>query len=136
MAAYTHVIADALTSVLAIVALTGGKLWNWSWLDPAMGIVGGLVVGAWAFGLIKSTGKVLLDRETDGTLANQIRGALESDGDSLVSDLHLWRVGPDQYACVVSVVADSPQAPDAYKSRLLPFGRELTHVTVEVCPAR
>ena len=74
MAAYTHVIADALTSVLAIVALTGGKLWNWSWLDPAMGIVGGLVVGAWAFGLIKSTGKVLLDRETDGTLANQIRG--------------------------------------------------------------
>lgn len=136
LAAYTHVIADALTSVLAIVALTGGRLWGWAWLDPAMGIVGAVVVAAWSVGLLKSTGKVLLDRDPDDSLSDRVRRTLETDGDTRVSDLHLWRVGPERYACVVSVVSGEPQAPATYKSLLAPLGQELAHVTVEVSPCR
>ena len=132
LAAYTHVIADAMTSVLAIVALLGAKLMHWNWLDPAMGIVGATVVSVWAYGLLRDTSRVLLDREMDDTMVARIRGTLEADGDSRMSDLHIWRVGPNQLACLVSVVAGHPKTPEDYKALLAADHEDLAHVTVEV----
>lgn len=130
-AAYVHVLADAATSVLAIVALLGGKFWNWAWLDPLMGIVGAVLVGVWSIGLIRATSRVLLDREMDHALVVAIREAIESDGQSHVSDLHLWRVGRAHFACIVAVVSREPRTPDDYREQLRPHA-ELVHVTVEV----
>lgn len=130
-AAYVHVLADAATSVLAIVALLGGKFWNWAWLDPLMGIVGAVLVGVWSSGLIRATSRVLLDREMDHALVIAIREAIESDGQSHVSDLHLWRVGRAHFACIVAVVSREPRTPDDYREQLRPH-EQLVHVTVEV----
>jgi cation diffusion facilitator family transporter len=129
-AAYFHVLADALTSVLAIAALVTGSLYDWVWMDPAMGIVGALVIARWSWGLMRDSGAVLLDAGADPRLPQAIRAAIESDGDS-VSDLHVWRVGPGHIAAVLSVVSPRPQSPDAYKSRLAHL-KPLCHVTVEV----
>jgi cation diffusion facilitator family transporter len=129
-AAYVHVAADALTSVLAIVALTAGRYLGWTWLDPAMGLVGTLVIAAWSFSLIRSAGAVLLDVVPSDRLAGAIRAALETDGDA-IADLHLWRLGPGHAGVIVSVVSDHPQAPAAYKQRLAAI-EGLSHVTVEV----
>jgi cation diffusion facilitator family transporter len=129
--AYLHVVADAMTSVLAIVALTGGRLFHWSWLDPSMGIVGSVIVGAWAYALIRDTGRVLLDREMDLPLVREIRSAIESDGETRVTDLHLLRVGRHRFACVLSVVTGGSRTPDDYKA-ILQEHAELAHVTVEV----
>jgi cation diffusion facilitator family transporter len=131
-AAYSHVLADALTSVLAIVALVGGRFMGWVWLDPVIGIVGAVVIARWSSGLIRDAGAVLLDTVPDTTLAKTIREKLEIDGDR-VADLHLWRVGPGHSALIAAIVTDRPQLPRVYKERLASL-RDLSHLTIEVHP--
>ncbi|WP_028745955.1 CDF family Co(II)/Ni(II) efflux transporter DmeF [Rhizobium mesoamericanum] len=130
-AAYVHVIADALTSVLAIAALLFGSIYGWLWLDPLMGIVGGLIIAQWSWGLMKSSGRVLLDvvpQEAD--LQDEIRSALETDGER-ITDLHVWQVGPGHHAAIVALVTRQPESPAFYKAKLAPVSG-LAHVTVEV----
>jgi cation diffusion facilitator family transporter len=130
-AAYLHVLADAFTSVLAITALTGGKFFGWAWLDPVVGIVGSGVVFSWAYTLLRDTAGILLDRTpASSDLPDVIRHAMESDGDSLVTDLHVWQVGIGKYAAMVSVVAHEPKSCESYRS-LLRGHQELVHVTIE-----
>jgi cation diffusion facilitator family transporter len=133
-AAYAHVLADALTSVLAIVALLAGRFFGWVWMDPLMGLIGAVIIANWAFGLLRSSGAVLLDTVPDRRLAAQVRGRLEQ-GTDRVADLHLWRLGPGHLGVVASVVSHVPQPPDAYKARLAGVAG-LSHVTIEVhaCP--
>ena len=130
-AAYIHVLADAFTSVLAIIALTGGKFAGWSWLDPIMGIVGSGVVFSWAYTLIRDTSGILLDRTPlSSDLPDEIRRAVESDGDSLITDLHVWQVGTGKFAAIVSIVAHQPKTSDDYRE-LLREHEELVHLTIE-----
>lgn len=130
-AAYLHVLADAFTSVLAITALTGGKFLGWAWLDPVVGIVGSMVVFSWAYTLLRDTSGILLDRTpASSDLPDEIRRAVESDGDSLVTDLHVWQVGTGKFAAMVSIVAHDPKSCDSYRA-LLGGHDELVHVTVE-----
>jgi cation diffusion facilitator family transporter len=130
-AAYLHVLADAFTSVLAITALTGGKFFGWAWLDPVVGVVGSVVVFSWAYTLLRDTSGILLDRTpASSDLPDEIRRAVESDGDSLVTDLHVWQVGIGKYAAMISVVAHEPKSCEAYRS-LLRGHDELMHVTIE-----
>lgn len=133
--AYAHVLTDAITSVLAIVALTAGLAWGWAWMDPAMGLVGAAVIALWAKGLTVDSARVLLDREMDAPVVGDIRRALESDGDAEIADLHVWRVGRSSHAAVVTLVAGTPLSPDAYRARLAGIP-SLVHVSVEVnrCP--
>ena len=100
-AAYVHVLADAATSVLALVALGAGYLWGVSWLDPIVGIVGALVIGSWAYGLVRDSGMVLLDAEDDPKLADGIRDMIEGEMGARVADLHLWRLGPGHRGLIV-----------------------------------
>ncbi len=134
-AAYVHVLADALTSVFAIGALAGALWLGWWWLDPLVGVLGAVVIGVWAVGLMRESTDVLLDREMDNPLTQQIRTTLESDGDAVVADLHLWRVGRDQFAAIACVVADAPLAPAVYRERLAGH-KQLVHLSLEVnrCP--
>lgn len=133
-AAYLHVVADALTSVLAIAALTLGSLYGWLWLDPIMGIVGGLVIANWSWSLMKSSGGVLLDVVPHGeTLPVDIREAIETEEDR-ITDLHVWQVGPGHHAAIVAVLTSEPRDPAFYKARLSALS-ELSHVTVEVTRA-
>ena len=130
-AAYIHVLADAFTSVLAIIALTGGKFAGWSWLDPIMGIVGSGVVFSWAYTLMRDTSGILLDRTPPSSdLPDEIRRAVEKDGDSLVTDLHVWQVGTGKFAVIVSIVAHQPKTADDYRE-LLREHEELVHLTIE-----
>src|SRR5881628_2740558 len=130
-AAYLHVLADAFTSMLAITALTGGKFFGWTWLDPVVGIVGSGVVFSWSYTLLRDTSGILLDRTpASSDLPDEIRRAVESDGDSLVSDLHVWQVGIGKFAAMISVVAHEPKSCDAYRA-LLRGHDELVHVTIE-----
>ncbi|MET3794060.1 CDF family Co(II)/Ni(II) efflux transporter DmeF [Aquamicrobium terrae] len=130
-AAYLHVLADALTSILAIVALLAGRSYGWLWADPIMGVVGALVIARWSWGLIRDSGAVLLDRlPDDEDLPEEIREALETDTDR-IADLHVWQVGPGHHAAIVSLVSSQPQAPSDYKARLAEI-HELSHITVEV----
>ena len=133
--AYVHVLADAFTSVLAIVALAAGLWAGWVWLDPVMGLVGAGVIIWWSKGLVGDSARVLLDREMDAPLVSQIRKAIESDGDAEIADLHVWRVGRASHAAVITVVADAPLTPGAYRERLAGIAT-LMHVSVEVnrCP--
>jgi cation diffusion facilitator family transporter len=133
-AAYVHVLADAATSVLAILALVVAMVAQWVWADPAVGIIGSLVIASWAYGLIRDSGAVLLDVSADKTIESTIRDRLETRGDR-VTDLHLWQVGPGHRAAVISIVSDHPLPPATYKRRLRGL-RGLSHVTVEVeaCP--
>lgn len=135
--AYVHVLSDAFTSVLAIIALAAGLWLGWTWLDPAMGVVGAGVIAWWAKGLLGETARVLLDREMDAPLVREIRAAIESDGDAEIADLHVWRVGRATYAAVLTVVAHAPLTPAAYRARLAGIA-SLIHVSVEVnaCPHR
>lgn len=131
-AAYIHVLTDALTSILAIIALFGGKWWGANWLDPVMGIVGAAVVSVWALGLIRDTGKVLLDAEMDKPITDQLMRHLNTElpaGE--VTDFHLWRVGRQHYACILSVSSSESITPDEVKAVLEDLD-ELVHVTVEV----
>jgi len=130
-AAYLHVLADAFTSLLAITALTGGKFFGWAWLDPVVGIIGSGVVFSWAYTLLRDTSGILLDRTpASSDLPDQIRRAIESDGDSLVTDLHVWQVGIGKFAAMVSIVAHEPKSSDSYRA-LLRGHDELVHVTIE-----
>lgn len=129
--AYLHVLADALTSVLAIFALSFGKILGWQKLDPLMGIVGALVIARWSYGLLKDTSTILLDRNTEKEHTRMIQQKLESVSDNRVSDIHVWKVGPVDYAAIISLVTHYPQSNEYYKDILKEFG-ELSHVTVEV----
>jgi cation diffusion facilitator family transporter len=129
-AAYVHVLADAMTSVLAIVGLLAGRFYGWVWMDPLMALIGVCVILSWSVGLIRSSGTVLLDMVPDRHLAGAIRKRLEIDGDR-VSDLHLWRLGPGHAGLIASVVSDKPLAPSGYKQRLGGVAG-LSHVTIEV----
>ena len=134
-AAYLHVVADALTSVLAIVALLAGKTLGFTWMDPVMGIVGSIVIARWSLGLMRDTSAVLLDAEVAASRREAIRAVLEAQDDNRVSDLHVWRVGPRHLAAIVSVVTAEPRGAAHYKELLGGF-EDLVHVTVEVhaCP--
>lgn len=130
-AAYVHVIADAATSVLAIVALIGGWVWGWSWLDPVMGVAGAILVAVWAKNLIKQTGKVLLDREMDHPVVAEIREVVES-AETEISDLHVWRVGKNVYSCAISVVThDAALTPELIRAQLSQH-EEIVHSTIEI----
>jgi cation diffusion facilitator family transporter len=133
-AAYVHVLADALTSVLAIVALLAGRFLGLNWLDPLMGLIGTAVILAWSWSLLRSAGAVLLDAVPNEALARTVRDQLEKNGDK-VADLHLWRLGPGHMAVIASIVSDQPQPPETYKARLAAV-EGLSHITVEVrrCP--
>ena len=128
-AAYIHVVADALTSVLAIVALLSGRYLGWVWLDPVMGIVGAIVIARWAWSLMGATARVLLD-ETDDHVAKEIRELVEQPGDATIIDLHVWRVGPEARAAIVSVVGEATTDADSIRMRLKPV-HEVSHLTVE-----
>jgi cation diffusion facilitator family transporter len=129
--AYLHVIADALTSVLAIAALISGKYFGWYWLDPIIGIVGAIVIVRWAMGLVNDTSTILLDHNLDSDTTKAVRKLIESDSDNRISDMHVWKVGPADYSAMISVVTHSPKNPEYYKNLLSEF-TEITHVTVEV----
>ena len=130
--AYLHVVADAATSILAIAALIGGWIYGWSWLDPLMGVVGAVLVAVWAKGLIVDTGKVLLDREMDHPVVDEIREVVEADGVTRITDLHVWRVGKQVYSCVLTVLTrDAALTPDALRQRLS-VHEEIVHATIEI----
>lgn len=134
--AYVHVLADAATSVLAILALVGGWLLGWAWLDPLMGIVGAMLVGSWAKGLIVETSKVLLDREMDAPVVDEIREVVEAreqaGATTRLTDLHVWRVGRNAYACALTVLTDDPAlTPDLVRQRISEH-EEVVHATIEV----
>ncbi len=129
--AYLHVLADALTSLLAIIALLIGKYYGAVWMDPVMGIVGAVLVARWSLGLLKTTSAILLDEQGSRELSEQLRDAIESDTNHRVVDLHLWTVGPGIHAAVVSVVSRVPQSPGYFKS-LVPDHLPIQHLTVEV----
>jgi len=130
--AYMHVLADAATSVLAIVALVGGLLWGAAWLDPVMGLVGAALVTVWAWGLLKDTGRILLDAEMDAPVVAEVREVIEKGAvPARITDLHVWRVGRARYAVVVSVETPSAEGAEYFR-RALGIHEELAHVTVEV----
>jgi cation diffusion facilitator family transporter len=134
--AYVHVVADAATSVLAIVALAGGWLYGWQWLDPAMGIVGAGLIAVWAKSLLVQTGKVLLDREMDHPVVDEIREVVEQDAnprdETRIADLHVWRVGKASYSCAVTVVTHSPTLTAEDIRKRLAVHEEIVHSTIEI----
>jgi cation diffusion facilitator family transporter len=133
-AAYLHVLADALTSVLAIVALLAGKFIGLNWMDPLMGIIGAILVARWSLGLIRSTSAILLDKQGPESLQNQIKHILEENPDTKITDLHLWSIGPNIYSLVISILAKSPRNPQEYKEQL-PVDSGFAHIIIEVNPA-
>lgn len=141
-AAYLHVLADALTSVLAIVALWAGWQFGWVWMDPAVGIVGAIVISRWAWGLLRDTGAILIDAEGCTDEENQIRELIESDPENRIADLHVWRVGEHSLACIVSLVTHLPASAAAYKTLLAGIDGlehitiEVNHCTPDICPAQ
>lgn len=135
--AYLHVVADALTSVLAMVALIGAKYLHFNWLDPLMGIVGAVLIVQWSVFLLKDTAKILLEREMDSPIVKEIREKIESDGDTKISDLHIWQIAQNKYACIVSLVTGDRHTIEEYKMRLRNV-HALAHITIEIypCPGR
>jgi cation diffusion facilitator family transporter len=136
-AAYFHVLADALTSVLAIVALVLGKYYGWNWLDPVMGTVGAVFITHWSFTMIRETSPVLLDESIDVNYKMAIKERIESDADNRISDIHIWRVSPHHFALIISLVSHNPKAPEYYKALLNNFQsldglNKLSHITIEV----
>ena len=128
--AYVHVLADALTSVLAIAALLAGRYLGWVWMDPVMGIVGAIVIARWSWTLMRDTAAVLLDR-TDPHVAEEVRALVEQAGDARIADLHVWRIGPEAHAAIVGVVSRPGIDGAIIRDRLKPV-HELAHLTVEV----
>jgi cation diffusion facilitator family transporter len=128
--AYIHVLADAAVSVLAITGLVLARGFGWMWMDPMAGVIGALVIANWSYGLIRDTGRILLDMNPDQGMTAKVREAIESDGDRLV-DLHLWRLGPGHLGAVVSVLTNKPRDCAFYRERLKNY-KSLSHVTVEV----
>lgn len=134
-AAYLHVIADALTSVLAIVALAGGMFFGWSFLDPMMGLVGAALVGRWAWGLARDSGAVLVDAEDHDEIAANVRRIIEAEPDHEIADLHVWRIGPGSRACIVSILTHTPHTDEYYRERLAAIDA-IKHLTIEVKQCR
>lgn len=130
-AAYLHVLADAVTSLLAIVALLAGKYMGAGWLDPVMGIVGAALVARWSYGLIRETSRVLLDRQTEKEHLAALQEAIEGQSSDRVADLHVWSIGHGIFAAEIAIVSDSPMPPNHYKS-LIPMRLNIVHTTVEV----
>ena len=130
-AAYLHVLADALTSFLAIFALLTGKHFGWVWMDPVMGIVGALVISRWSYGLLRDTSRILLDSEVEQDTVEKVRSIIEADSDNLVADLHVWQVSPQQVSVIITVVTHFPKPPDHYKKIVSGFLANV-HITVEV----
>jgi cation diffusion facilitator family transporter len=133
-AAYVHVLADALTSVLAIIALLSARFYGWVWMDPAVGLIGAVVIAFWSFGLMRSAGRMLLDMIPESALSKRIIERLELKDDR-VSDLHVWQVGPGHSAVIASLVTHEPEDPSVYKARLNGL-HGLSHVTIEVHTCR
>lgn len=131
-AAYVHVLADAATSVLAIVALASGLMFGWRWADPAVGLIGAAVIASWAYGLIRDSGLVLLDAEDDPGMARDIRGIIEKDFGARVLDLHLWRLGPGHHGLIISLAGTVGADSDAIKQQLTHRYPSLSHLTVEI----
>ncbi|SHM67643.1 cation diffusion facilitator family transporter [Duganella sacchari] len=129
-AAYVHVIADAAVSVLVIIGLLLAKSFGWLWMDPLAGIVGALVIANWSYGLLRDTGRILVDVSSDDSMANKVRGVIEGAGDKLL-DLHVWRLGPGHFGAVVSVATSEQRGPAFYHCRLQ-HQKGLSHITVEV----
>jgi cation diffusion facilitator family transporter len=129
-AAVIHVIADAAVSVLVIIGLLLARAFGWLWMDPLAGIIGACVIMSWSYGLVRDTGAILLDMNPDRRMADNLRQAIESDGDTL-DDFHLWRLGPGHLGAIVSVRTKEPRSPDYYRAKLARF-RSLSHLTVEV----
>jgi cation diffusion facilitator family transporter len=130
-AAYLHVLADTFTTFTAICALLAGRFFGLAWLDPAVGLVGSSVVFSWAYTLLRDTSGILLDRTPESSdLSDEIRAAIEGDGDSLITDLHIWQVGAGVFAAIVAIVAHQPKSAEAYR-QLLKEHDELVHVTIE-----
>lgn len=137
--AYVHVLTDAATSVLAITALAGGWLYGWSWLDPVMGMVGALLVASWARNLLRDTGKVLLDREMDHPVVQEIRDVIEKEhpeGENIIADLHVWRVGKDAYSCAVSIATHDETLTADRVRKWLSVHEEIVHATIEINQCR
>lgn len=128
--AYLHVLADALTSVLAIIALSAAKFFGFIWMDPLMGIVGAILVSKWSWGLLRDTSRTLLDKEVSKEIQDHIKEAIEKKDDNKVADLHLWSIGPGIYSAAISVVTDNPKSPNYYKELLPEVG--IVHTTLEV----
>jgi cation diffusion facilitator family transporter len=135
-AAYLHVLADALTSVFAIIALVAGKYYGWNWLDPVMGIVGALVIIRWSRSLLRETAPVLVDESIALQYKTAVKEKIEGDADNRVADLHIWRVGPNHFAIILSLVSHTPKTPDYYKRLLSSVAgiNKITHITIEVNP--
>ena len=130
-AAYLHVLADALTSLLAIVALVSGKYFGWNWLDPIMGIVGAIIITRWSYGLVKQTSPILLDASIEAVDLTAIKESIEKNSDNRISDIHIWKVGANHYAATISLVTHFPKSAEYYKELLQSF-KKLSHVTIEV----
>jgi cation diffusion facilitator family transporter len=130
-AAYLHVIADSLTSFLALIALFSGRYFGWVFLDPVMGIVGGVLICRWAYMLLRSTGSVLLDSEAGKDIEKKLYELIESDNDSRVIDLHVWHIGSNEVACISSIVTNLNLTAENYKTRINNF-YHFHHITVEV----
>ena len=130
-AAYLHVLADALTSVLAIIALVAGKFLGWSWLDPLMGVVGALIITRWSLSLLQETSPILLDGSIAEEYQDAIKKKIESVDDNRIADIHVWKVGPADYAAIIAIVTHFPHNPAHYKNMLADF-RKLSHITVEI----
>lgn len=135
-AAYLHVLADAFTSLLAIVALLAGKYAGANWLDPVMGIVGSILVARWSFGLLRQTAHTLLDRQADDKLIEGLRKAIEGESTDRLADLHVWSIGHGIYAAALTIISERPQSPDYYRA-LIPPGLQIAHATIEIhqCPS-
>ena len=130
-AAYMHVLADALTSLLAIIALLAGKYFGWTGLDPFMGIVGAVIITRWSFGLLKQTSPILLDGSIDKEYESKIKSTIESDADNLITDMHVWKVSANHYAAIISLVTQNPKPTQYYKDLLQDY-HKLAHITIEV----
>jgi cation diffusion facilitator family transporter len=130
-AAYLHVLADALTSLLAIFALLAGKYFGLNWMDPAMGVVGAILVARWSLGLIRDTSGILLDHQAPDLMLERTRAAIEHVDGNRVADLHVWSIGPGIYSAALAVVSNTPKPPEHYKD-LIPADLGIVHTVVEV----
>ena len=130
-AAYLHVMADALTSILAIMALFTGKFFGWVWMDPVMGIVGAVLITRWSYGLMKDTGKILLDSGVKPDMIRNIVNIIEADTDNRVCDVHVWPLGSSHFSAILSIVTHHPKPPQYYKDLLVGV-KTLDHITIEI----
>ncbi len=131
-AVYYHVIADALTSILALGALVTGRYAGWIWLDPLAGVIGGIMIGRWAWGLLRVTCMILLDSSADRETCERVRALIESDGDSKVADLHLWQIGSGHIAAIISIVSGNGCSVNEYRQRLVGEVDNLKHISIEI----